>query len=84
MCDIVGLSDWDEDEIMAQVIAESQEEYLQSLKKHAYPRESPFQGHPQETSSSMAYSMNPANGPESSVSTEASGPLLPNTEMTDS
>lgn len=35
-CFTVGLSDWmDEDDIMAQVIAESQKEYLDSLKKSA-------------------------------------------------
>lgn len=30
----LGLSDWDEDDIIAQVIAQSQEEYLNSLKKN--------------------------------------------------
>ena len=31
----VNFSDWDEDEILAQVIAQSQHEYLDSLKKNA-------------------------------------------------
>ena len=31
----VGLSDWDEDDIIAQVMAQSQREYLDSLKKNA-------------------------------------------------
>ena len=33
VCDLIGLSDWDEDDIMAQVIARSQQEYMDSLKQ---------------------------------------------------
>jgi hypothetical protein len=37
-----GLSDWmDEDDIMAQVIAQSHNEYINSLKKSAAPTPSP-------------------------------------------
>lgn len=30
-----GFADWDEDDVLAQVMAQSQQEYLESLRKHA-------------------------------------------------
>jgi OTU domain-containing protein 5 len=37
---VYGLSEWDEDDIIAQVIAQSQQEYLDSLKRAASPSSS--------------------------------------------
>ena len=34
-CLLLGLSDWDEDDIVAQVIAHSQQEYMDSFKQQA-------------------------------------------------
>jgi len=35
VCVCAGLSQWDEDDILAQVMAQSQQEYLDSLRKNA-------------------------------------------------
>ena len=40
----VGLSEWDEDDIIAQVIAQSQQEYLDNLKKNAQGTREPNPG----------------------------------------
>lgn len=36
-----GLNDWDDDEILASVLAVSQQEYLDSMKKNKMHREPP-------------------------------------------
>lgn len=38
-CFAIGLTDWEDDEILASVLAVSQQEYLDSMKKNAMHRE---------------------------------------------
>ncbi|KAK6994760.1 OTU domain-containing protein 5-B [Biomphalaria glabrata] len=67
---LYGLSDWSEEDILAQVIAQSQQEYLDSLKKKVNtPSTSSFSNHPSTSASSSSFAGDGAGCSGASTST---------------
>lgn len=52
--DFYGMSDWGEEDILAQVMAQSQQEYLESLKQRATMSFSPSHHHPSTSAASSS------------------------------